>query len=167
MQASTLYGPMNNKAQLKLVEDLAEDARQSGAKVLAGGRRAAPSGVENGYFYEPTVVADIDDQARLVVEEQFGPVLPILKYSDVEDALQRANDSEFGLGGSVWGPDDREASKVLSRLDVGIAWLNCHNAGNIETPWGAVKLSGIGVGGDAVVNSLKEYVDMKTVWVPK
>jgi len=164
---ATKYGPLNNKAQLQLVIDLVEDARKAGAKIVTGGQRAQPAGVENGYFYEPTVVADIADDARLVVEEQFGPVLPILKYTDVEDALRRANDSEFGLGGSVWGPDAKEASNVLSRLDVGIAWLNCHNAGNIKTPWGAVKLSGIGVGGDAVVNSLKEYVDMKTVWVPK
>merc|ERR1712190_388097 len=119
-------------------------------------------GVENGYFYEPTVVADINDDARLMVEEQFGPALPILKYSDVDDALQRANNSEFGLGGSVWGPSDKDAARILSSLDVGIAWLNCHNAGDIHCPWGAVKLSGIGIGGDACLKSLKEYVDMKT-----
>merc|ERR1719188_2378175 len=154
--------------QLERIEDLVADASRVGAKVKAGGKRASPPGVENGgFFYEPTVVSDVSDDARLVVEEQFGPVLPVLKYSEVDDAVRRANDSDFGLGGSVWGPDAKEASKVLSELDVGIAWLNCHNSGNICTPYGAVKLSGVGVGGDAVINSLKEYTDMRTVWLPR
>lgn len=167
LQPGTQIGPLNNKGQLELVSDLVDDARQSGAKIVAGGQRAFPTGAPNGYFYEPTVVTEVDDKARIVVEEQFGPFLPVLSYSDVKDAVRRANDSEFGLGGSVWGPDAQEAARVLSELEVGIAWLNCHNAGNIHTPWGAVKLSGLGVGGDAVMNSLKEYTEMKTVWLPK
>merc|ERR1719188_2964055 len=130
--------------QLERIEDLVADASRVGAKVKAGGKRASPPGVENGgFFYEPTVVTDVTDDARLVVEEQFGPVLPVLKYADVADAIQRANQTEFGLGGSVWGPE-AEASEALSRLEVGIAWLNCHNAGNVHTPWGAAKQSGLG-----------------------
>eukprot|EP00746_Dinoflagellata_sp_MGD_P090760 gnl/MRDRNA2_/MRDRNA2_35873_c0_seq1.p1 gnl/MRDRNA2_/MRDRNA2_35873_c0~~gnl/MRDRNA2_/MRDRNA2_35873_c0_seq1.p1 ORF type:complete len:815 (-),score=151.05 gnl/MRDRNA2_/MRDRNA2_35873_c0_seq1:112-2220(-) len=169
MKASTMYGPINNEMQLKRIEALVDAARRSGAKIVVGGRRANPSesGIadDRGYFYEPTVVTDIDDNEQLVVEEQFGPVLPVLRYVDVDDALRRANDTEYGLGGSVWGPNPDEASAVLDRLQVGIAWLNCHNAGNMHTPWGAVKQSGIGVGGDASAIALKEYADVKTTWV--
>merc|ERR1711972_562241 len=128
------------------------------------GASAANGEEAAGFFYEPTVIADVADTARVVVEEQFGPVLPVLKYSAVEDAVRRANTTEYGLGGSVWGPEP-EASRVLSMLEVGIAWPNCHNAGNMHTPWGAVKQSGLGVGGDATLSSLKEYVEAKTVWI--
>jgi len=163
MKESTGLGPINNEMQLRRIEELVENARQSGAKIAAGGQRATSADTRAGFFYEPTVVTDIDDDARLVSEEQFGPVLPVLKYTEVDEAIQRANRTEYGLGGSVWGPE-KEAAKALSKLEVGIAWLNCHNAGNMHTPWGAVKQSGLGVGGDATKIAMKEYVEVKTTW---
>merc|ERR1719229_902734 len=85
----TRFGPINNKMQLARVEELVEDAKKAGARVVAGGQRFSPNG-KNGYFYEPTVLADVAEGVRIVDEEQFGPVLPLLKYKDVEEAIDRA-----------------------------------------------------------------------------
>merc|ERR1719461_469971 len=95
----TRFGPINNKMQLARVEELVEDAKKAGARVVAGGQRFSPNG-KNGYFFEPTILADVQEGMRVVDEEQFGPVLPVLKYRDVNEALERANNTDFGLGGS-------------------------------------------------------------------
>ena len=114
MEDGAQLGPIQNRAQFELVRELVDDAKSSGARILTGGD--APEGI--GYFYPVTLVADISDGTRLVDEEPFGPVLPIIKYSDVEDALQRANDNPNGLGGSVW-------SVIQLRL---LSWPNDLNA---------------------------------------
>merc|ERR1712066_326912 len=86
MVQGTRFGPINNKMQIARVEELVEDAKKSGARVVAGGKRFSPNG-KNGYFYEPTVLADVKEGVRIVDEEQFGPVIPVIKYRDVEEAL--------------------------------------------------------------------------------
>ena len=134
-------GPLNNKPQFDRVSELVEDARKTGARIVTGGKRL---GVK-GYFYAPTIVADISDGTRLVDEEQFGPALPIVSYRNVEDAIERANATNFGLSGSVWSANSEKAAEVARQLDCGTAWVNQHLAIAPNLPFGGAKWSGIGV----------------------
>jgi acyl-CoA reductase-like NAD-dependent aldehyde dehydrogenase len=141
MQPDTQLGPINNKPQFERVVGLLDDAKKAGAKVVTGGG-ARPGG---GYFVEPTLVTGIAEGTRLVDEEQFGPALPILTYRDVEDALERANGTMYGLSGSVWSSDPARAAEVAGRLECGTAWVNQHMAVAPNLPFGGAKWSGIGV----------------------
>jgi len=141
LEAGMQLGPLNNKPQFDRVSELVEDARKHGARIVTGGKRL---GVK-GYFYAPTIVADISDGTRLVDEEQFGPALPIVSYRNVEDAVERANATHFGLSGSVWSADSEKAAEVAKQLDCGTAWVNQHLAIAPNLPFGGAKWSGIGV----------------------
>ncbi len=161
------YGPMNNEMQLKRIEMLVEDAKQNGGRILSGGERMIVPGKEGGYYYPPTMVADLKDSDRLVKEEQFGMALPILKYKDIDEAIERANDSEYGLGGSVWGPDAEKAAEVAVQLESGMSWVNQHLVRKDEVaPFGGVKSSGLGSEGGGAIG-LKEFVDVKSLYVKK
>jgi acyl-CoA reductase-like NAD-dependent aldehyde dehydrogenase len=133
-------GPIQNQAQFEKVKEFLEDARQNG-KIVAGG------GVleREGYFVQPTIVRDISDSARLVREEQFGPVLPVMRYSDIDEVIERANDTDFGLGGSVWSSDLDRAYAVAARIDAGTVWVNKHLDVSPDTPYSGAKQSGLGV----------------------
>lgn len=161
LKPETELGPVQNKAQLDFVEELAEDARAHGARILSGGR--ARKG--DGYFFEPTVVADVTDGIRLVDEEQFGPILPVIKYSDIEDAIRRANASPNGLGGSIWSNDTKKAAALAMRLECGTAWVNEHGAIQPNAPFGGIKQSGIGV--EFGQHGLEEYTSIQTLKVMK
>jgi acyl-CoA reductase-like NAD-dependent aldehyde dehydrogenase len=139
LERDTQMGPIQNKAQFEKVKGFLEDARRSG-KIVAGG------GVleREGYFVQPTIVRDISDSARLVREEQFGPVLPVLRYSDIDDVIARANDTDFGLGGSVWSSDRDRAFDVAARINSGTVWVNKHLDVGLDTPFVGAKQSGIG-----------------------
>ncbi|HEX5803620.1 MAG TPA: aldehyde dehydrogenase family protein, partial [Azospira sp.] len=141
LAAETQLGPLQNREQLAIVEELADDARRRGARFLCGGQRLAGA----GYFYAPTVIADARDGMRVVDEEQFGPLVPVLRYTDIDDAIARANAGDNGLGGSVWGADTVRATELAQRLDCGTAWVNEHGAVQPDAPFGGVKQSGIGV----------------------
>ncbi|WP_394778932.1 aldehyde dehydrogenase family protein [Undibacterium sp.] len=135
------YGPLQNKAQYDKVLELLEDtARQPGARILAGGHAIE----RPGYFIALTIVAGLAEGTRLVDEEPFGPVLPVLRFSDVEDAIRRANDSRFGLGGSVWTSDVEKGAEIAARLETGVAWVNHHLGVSADYPFGGVKESGVG-----------------------
>lgn len=134
------YGPINNKMQFERIKELVEDAKKSGAKVHAGG---APSGGP-GYFYPPTILTGVAEGTRIVDEEQFGPVLPVMPYKDVADVLRRANDSCYGLGGSVWGTDVAKATDLASLIDSGSVWVNQHGSLSPDIPFGGMKESGVG-----------------------
>lgn len=161
LKPETELGPVQNKAQLAYVQELAEDARAHGARILSGGR-ARPG---EGYFFEPTVVADVTDGIRLVDEEPFGPILPVIKYSDIEDAIRRANASPNGLGGSIWSNDLKKAAELAMRLECGTAWVNEHGAIQPNAPFGGVKQSGIGV--EFGQHGLAEYTSIQTLKVMK
>jgi acyl-CoA reductase-like NAD-dependent aldehyde dehydrogenase len=154
-------GPIQNRAQYDRLVGLLEDTRRSGARILAGGE--VPSGP--GYFFPPTLVADIDETSRLVREEQFGPIVPILKYRDVDDAVRRANDTRYGLSGSVWSRDTRRAAAIAARLEVGTAWVNQHRATLATVPFGGAKESGIGR--QYSVLGLKSYLEPRVISVLK
>lgn len=155
------FGPIQNKAQYDKVCKLAMEAKASGARFLTGGEPT--EGV--GYFFPVTIVADIADETRLVQEEPFGPILPVLRFSDVEDALARANDSASGLGGSVWSGDVAVATKLASRLECGTAWVNNHAMIQPDAPFGGVKDSGIGV--EFGHYGLEEYTSIQTLQISK
>ena len=136
-------GPVNNAPQHRRVTELVDDAKAGGARVRAGGgARPGP-----GYFFEPTILTDAGDQARIVAEEQFGPALPILRFSRVEDALERANASHFGLSASVWTSDPERGAAIARELDCGTAWVNQHMVFSPLAPFGGSKWSGIGYEG--------------------
>ncbi|WLI08596.1 MULTISPECIES: aldehyde dehydrogenase family protein [Pseudomonas] len=155
------FGPVQNLDQLKLVEALVEDARAQGARVLCGGARLD----RPGFFYPPTLVADVTDGQRLVDEEQFGPVLPLIAYRDVEEVLSRANAGDMGLGGSVWGPDVEQAQALAGRLESGVAWVNCHARIQPNTPFGGSKMSGFGV--EFGLEGLLEFTGQQLLFVNK
>jgi acyl-CoA reductase-like NAD-dependent aldehyde dehydrogenase len=157
LDPNNLIGPVANRMQLDKVVGYVEDARASGARIVLGGKK--PAGP--GYFYPLTVIADATDDMRVVKEEQFGPVIPIVKYKSVDDAINRANALEVGLGGSVWGNDVQEATKLASRLECGTAWVNQHGGLHPMAPFGGVKSSGIGV--EFNVDGLKEYTTIQVV----
>ena len=155
------FGPIQNKAQFDKVCAIAGEAKASGARFLTGGEPIKGA----GYFFPVTIVADIADDTRLVAEEPFGPILPILKFSDVEDALRRANDSNNGLGGSVWSADVARATALASRLECGTAWVNGHAMIQPNMPFGGVKESGMGV--EFGRYGLEEYTTIQSLYIAK
>lgn len=157
LDAKNLIGPLSNRMQLDKVMGYVDDARGRGAKVVLGGERKEGS----GFFYPLTVIAEATDEMRVVSEEQFGPVIPIIRYRSVEEAMRRANSLEVGLGGSVWGNDPLEAAKYARQLECGTAWVNQHGALHPLAPFGGVKSSGVGV--EFNVDGLKEYTTIQVV----
>ena len=157
LEAGTHLGPLQNQAQYERVIGLVEDAKAAGARVLTGGEPMDGP----GYFYPVTLVADIDDGTRLVDEEQFGPALPIIRYTEVDDAILRANDTQFGLDASVWTSDPQAGRDIASRLEAGTVWVNKHAEIGPHVPMGGVKCSGIGVEfGD---EGLEAYTNIKII----
>jgi acyl-CoA reductase-like NAD-dependent aldehyde dehydrogenase len=139
LQQGTTIGPIQNKAQFEKLLGFIAEARAKGT-IVAGGE-PIPG---DGYFIAPTIVRDLPDDARLVREEQFGPVLPILAYDDLEEAIARANDSEYGLGGTIWTSDAERGIEVASRIQSGTVWVNKHLDLPFDVPFGGAKQSGIG-----------------------
>jgi acyl-CoA reductase-like NAD-dependent aldehyde dehydrogenase len=160
LEQGTQLGPIQNKMQYEKVKEYLEDARKNG-KVIAGGE--LPD--RPGYFIPPTIVRDIPDDARLVREEQFGPVLPILSYTDVNDAIARANDSEYGLGGTVWTKDLDRGVEVASQVLSGTIWVNKHLDLPFDVPFGGAKQSGIGA--EYGQEGLEEFTQARTVNIAK
>jgi acyl-CoA reductase-like NAD-dependent aldehyde dehydrogenase len=134
-------GPINNRPQFERVSELVSDALSGGAVAVAGGKPMEGG----GFFFEPTILTNVNDGTRIVDEEQFGPALPVVTYRNVEEAVERANGTHFGLSGSVWGADTERAAEVASRLECGTAWVNTHLALAPHQPFGGAKWSGIGV----------------------
>lgn len=152
-------GPLQNKMQFDKVVELFEVTKRSGARILVGGN--VPN--RPGYFLPPTYVTDIADDSRLVTEEQFGPIVPILKFSELEDAIRRANDTRFGLSGSVWTTDSERGKAVAKQLEVGTAWVNQHRAISAYVPFGGAKESGLGRQHSTL--GLKSYMEPQVISV--
>jgi acyl-CoA reductase-like NAD-dependent aldehyde dehydrogenase len=161
LEAGITFGPIQNANQFRIVNELVEDAKANGARILCGG---VPLQRE-GYFYPPTIVADITDGIRLVDEEQFGPVLPVIRFSNVDDAIARANSTQVGLGGSVWSSDINKATQIANQLECGTAWINGHAEVLPHAPFGGCKMSGFGV--EFGEEGLLEYTSMQIININK
>jgi acyl-CoA reductase-like NAD-dependent aldehyde dehydrogenase len=154
-------GPIQNAKQLQIVVDLAADAKACGGRFLAGGNKIAGE----GYFFEPTIVADLTDGCRLVDEEPFGPIVPIIKFSDVDAVIAKANENDAGLGGSIWSADVVKATELAKRMECGSVWINTHGAIQPNAPFGGIKQSGFGV--EFGLYGLEEYTSIQTLRIPK
>lgn len=161
LDADTQLGPIQNREQYDRVVGLLDDTKRSGARILAGGDVPRT----DGYFVSPTIVADVDEDSRLVREEQFGPIVPVLRFSDEDDAIRRANDTRYGLSGSVWSSNPERAAALAARLEVGTAWVNHHRATSATVPFGGAKESGIGRVYSEM--GLKAYLEPRVVSVLK
>ncbi|WP_417560425.1 aldehyde dehydrogenase family protein [Marinomonas sp.] len=155
MNESSILGPIQNKAQFDKVSRLISEAKQQG-KVLLGGEPG------KGLFYPPTIISDLKNGDSLVDEEQFGPVLPIVKYSNIDEAIRLANDSPNGLGGSIWSSNIETAKSIANQLECGSVWINKHGAIQPNAPFGGVKSSGIGV--EFSDEGLMEYTDIQVIF---
>lgn len=155
-QQGVTVGPIQNKMQFEKVKALLDDARARGAVIAGGAPLDRP-----GYFIPPTIVRDLDEEAPLVREEQFGPVLPVLKFDDIDDVIRRANDSDYGLGGTVWGKDLHRAMDVARRIDSGTVWVNQYLAIDPNIPFRGSKQSGLG--GELGEAGLLEYTQAHVV----
>lgn len=142
IEEGNVLGPLQNKQQFDIVDGLVKKAVDSGARVVLG---ANPEYERPGYFYPATVIADIDQDNALVVEEQFGPVLPVIKYSSLDEAIEQANKLNVGLGSSVWSADREKAREVAERLEAGTTWINGHGTVDPRIPFGGAKQSGFGL----------------------
>jgi acyl-CoA reductase-like NAD-dependent aldehyde dehydrogenase len=142
LDEENVLGPLQNQMQWNVVDRLVEDAKARGARIVTGGD---PETGTPGYFYPKTLVADIDNSAPLVQEEQFGPALPIIRYTDLEQAVEWANSVDVGLGASVWSADRDKALAIAARLQAGTVWINSHGGVDPRVPFGGAKHSGYGL----------------------
>ncbi|MFF8092962.1 aldehyde dehydrogenase family protein [Streptomyces sp. NPDC016675] len=143
LDPATRLGPVNNAPQLARVERVTEQALAAGARAAAGGHRLDGP----GYFFAPTILTDVPTGSPVVTEEQFGPVLPVLPYRSLDEAVDAANGTGYGLGGSVWGTDLDRAEAVADRLECGTAWVNHHAELSLAQPFAGTQHSGVGVAG--------------------
>lgn len=155
MEDGIALGPVNNKMQHDKVSRLVAAAARDG-RILLGGA------ADEGLFFPVTLATDLPDDAPLIVEEQFGPALPIIRYTDVEEAIAAANASDNGLGGSVWSKDIARAKEIALRLECGSVWINKHGAIQPNAPFGGVKKSGLGV--EFGEEGLFENTDIQTIF---
>ena len=154
-------GPMQNRAQRDRMAQTVAESVAAGARIIY--QSEVPQG--DGYFFPITLLADAPEDSPVIRSETFGPVLAILPFDDVEDAIARANDTEYGLGGSVWSPDIARATAIAERLEAGSTWVNQHPSMDPQVPFGGIKSSGLGVEGG--LRGLEEFTTIQIVNVKK
>ena len=160
---TTHMGPVHTKEQRDKVESMVEDAENRGAKAIVRGGRPNEKKLERGNFYVPTVLSDVDYDAKMAKEECFGPALPIFVVEDLEEAIERANDTMFGLGSSVWTKDLERAYHAAERIEAGTTWVNSPPISRAEVPFGGFKQSGFGR--ELGIEGLDHYYETKSIQV--
>jgi acyl-CoA reductase-like NAD-dependent aldehyde dehydrogenase len=163
LDKDTRLGPMHSKVQREEIESQVADTVKRGATVLLGGKRPDGPEYEKGFFYLPTILTNAPHDSRVVTEETFGPVLPVFKVKDLEEGIEKANSSQWGLGSSVWTKDLGKARRAAERLQAGNVWINSLHIGYDEMPFGGVKFSGIGR--EHGPEALEYYLETKGVVV--
>lgn len=159
--SASIVGPLHSARQLRDTLDLVEDAVTQGATVVFGGQPLSGGEHRGGFFIEPTVLTDVPATARILHEECFGPALPVNRFASLDEAIDCANESEFGLGSSIWTSDPVKAQIAISRLQAGNTWVNDMAIDHDELPFGGVKQSGFGK--ERGTEVLLEYVNLKSV----
>ncbi len=154
-------GPLHTAFQREEIEGQLKDAVSKGAEVLVGGKRPDDNSLSKGHFFEPAVVANVPEDSKLVTEEVFGPVLPVFKVSDLDEAIAKANSSKWGLGSSVWTNNMKYANQAAREIQSGMLWINQLHFGYDEMPFGGVKASGIGH--EHGPEALEYYLEPKSV----
>ncbi|TDH38789.1 betaine-aldehyde dehydrogenase [Pseudohoeflea suaedae] len=163
LDPDTHLGPLISAAQLEKVLGYIETGRTEGARLVAGGNALSLQGFENGHYIAPTIFADVTDEMTIAREEIFGPVMSILPFDTEEEAIRRANDTEFGLAAGVFTADLTRAHRAVAALEAGTTWINTYNLTPIEAPFGGIKRSGIGRENSRA--ALDHYTRLKSVYV--
>jgi succinate-semialdehyde dehydrogenase/glutarate-semialdehyde dehydrogenase len=165
LEQGVIVGPLHTAAQRDEIAAQVQDAVERGARVLAGGKRPGGDAFEKGNFYLPTLLVDVDERSKVVREEVFGPVLPIIRVKDFDEAIEKANDSIYGLGSSVWTKNLDLATQAADRLEAGYTWINSPQIIFDELPFGGVKQSGLGK--EHGEEALDYYMETKSVVVAR
>ncbi len=163
IEKTTHMGPVHTAEQRAKTEDMVADAENRGAKPLAGGQRPSSKDLQDGNFYEPTLLENVDYDAKMAREECFGPALPIFVVKDLEEAIERANDTVYGLGSSVWTKDVEKAYHAAERIEAGTTWINSPPISRAEVPFGGFKQSGFGR--ENGIEGLEHYYETKSIQV--
>lgn len=158
---ATQVGAIIDQSQLDVIDGYVKSAIEDGAEVLAGGKPAVIEGYTEGFWYEPTVIVNVDHSMKVVNEEIFGPVVVIMKFKDEKEAIKLANDSEFGLGSAVWTKDGARATRVANQIKAGIVMVNCPFSAFPGTPFGGYKQSGFGR--ELCIETLDLYTETKSI----
>jgi aldehyde dehydrogenase (NAD+) len=157
--AKTEQGPQVDKTQFDKVLGYIESGKQQGARCVTGGERFG----SRGYFIKPTVFADVKDSMVIAREEIFGPVMQVLRFKEIDEVIERANSTDYGLAAAVWTRDIKKAHAVADRVRAGTVWINCYDVFDAAAPFGGFKTSGIGR--ELGEKSLDNYTELKTVTV--
>ncbi|MGW8425333.1 aldehyde dehydrogenase family protein [Peribacillus simplex] len=159
LDPSTQIGPLVSSEQLERVGSYIEKGKSEGAEVVTGGKY----GQGEGYFVTPTIFAGVEDEMTIAKEEIFGPVVAAMPFDDLDDVINRANNSEYGLAAGLWTQDVKKAHYVANELKAGTVWVNCYNAFDAASPFGGYKQSGIGR--EMGSYALENYTEVKSVWI--
>ena len=163
MDSDTHFGPVVSKLQLDKIMGYIEGAKNSSAKLLAGGHRMTSNGFENGNFVEPTIFGDVEDDMVIAREEIFGPVLSALRFDTIEEVIERANNTNFGLASAVWTRDLATAHRMSRGIRAGSVWINCYQMLDPNVPFGGYKMSGFGR--ESGPHHIDDYLETKAVWI--
>ena len=163
LDADTQIGPLVSQQQLDRVTDYLSLGRDEGARSLSGGARLTEGALGKGYFVPPTVFADVHDDMRIAQEEIFGPVLSAIPFTDIDEVIERANRTPFGLGSGVWTSDVGKAHRLAKGIRAGSVWVNCYQAMDPAVPFGGYKMSGYGR--ESGLQQMEEYLNVKAVWI--
>jgi acyl-CoA reductase-like NAD-dependent aldehyde dehydrogenase len=161
LEKDSRMGPMHTETQRAEVEAQLKDAIDRGAKVLYGGGRPKGDAYEKGWFIEPTILENVPDGSRMWTEEVFGPALPVRKIKDLDEGLRLANDSQYGLGSSIWTANMAAAHRAVNELEAGYTWVNALQIAHDELPFGGTKQSGFGK--EHGVQAYLQYTEEKSV----
>jgi acyl-CoA reductase-like NAD-dependent aldehyde dehydrogenase len=162
MDPKTRFGALSSRKQLETVLRYVDSAKREGATLVAGGERA-DIGTGKGYFFRPTVFADVTPAMTIAREEIFGPVLAAIDFADLDEAIARANDTPYGLAAGIWTRDIKKAHYVARKLQAGTVWINTYNVYDTASPFGGYKQSGFGR--EMSAHALEHYTQTKSVWV--
>ena len=159
LDEATNFGPMVSEKQMKIVLDYIEKGENEGARLVTGGKRLN----RDGFYLQPTVFADVTDDMTIAREEIFGPVMAVLDFESEEEAITRANATEFGLSAGVFTRDLSRAHRVIAQLDAGSCFINSYNDAPVEAPFGGTKMSGVGRENSKL--AINHYSELKSVYV--